>query len=164
MALVELAPENRNLIDGELVEASGGKTFENVNPSTEEVLGSTADGSQQDMERAVAVARDFLEGHPNTLLIVTADHGNAAQILPSPSAFTPERIFGPSFSPGRVAVLNTLEGGRMRVNYGTNVPIAEEHTGTTVPVMASGRNSEEVGGVMRQTDVFGVMARAMGLK
>ena len=57
MALVELAPEGRNLIDGELVDASNGNTFENVNPSTEEVLGTAADGSKDDMERAVAVAR-----------------------------------------------------------------------------------------------------------
>jgi aldehyde dehydrogenase (NAD+) len=57
MALAELAPENRNLIDGELVEASNGNTFENVNPATEEILGTVVDGSKHDMERAVAVAR-----------------------------------------------------------------------------------------------------------
>jgi aldehyde dehydrogenase (NAD+) len=57
MALVELAPENRNLIDGELVDASNGNTFENVNPATEEILGTVADGTKDDMERAVAVAR-----------------------------------------------------------------------------------------------------------
>ena len=33
------------LIDGKLVEASGGRTFENVNPATEEVLGQVADAS-----------------------------------------------------------------------------------------------------------------------
>lgn len=57
MALAALAPENRNWIDGEFVAASDGRTFENVNPSTEEVLGTTADGSKQDMERAIAGAR-----------------------------------------------------------------------------------------------------------
>lgn len=57
MALVELAPENRNLIDGELVDASNCNTFENVNPATEEVLGTVVDGTKDDMERAVAVAR-----------------------------------------------------------------------------------------------------------
>ncbi|MEZ5183241.1 MAG: aldehyde dehydrogenase family protein [Acidimicrobiales bacterium] len=49
--------ERRLLIDGELVEASGGATFDNVNPATEEVLGVTADGTAVDMERAVAAAR-----------------------------------------------------------------------------------------------------------
>ncbi len=39
MPLPPLAPETRNLIDGRLVGASNGNTFENVSPSTEEVLG-----------------------------------------------------------------------------------------------------------------------------
>ncbi len=45
MALEALAPETRNYIDGRLVDASNGNTFENVNPSTEEVIGSCADGT-----------------------------------------------------------------------------------------------------------------------
>ena len=49
--------ERRLLIDGELVEAAGGATFENLNPATEEVLGVVADGTRADMERAVAAAR-----------------------------------------------------------------------------------------------------------
>ncbi len=49
--------ELRMLIDGELVEAEGGATFENVNPATEEVLGRVASGSPGDMARAVSSAR-----------------------------------------------------------------------------------------------------------
>jgi aldehyde dehydrogenase (NAD+) len=49
--------EHRMLIDGKLVEADHGRTFDNVNPATEEVLGPVADGSREDMERAVAAAR-----------------------------------------------------------------------------------------------------------
>jgi aldehyde dehydrogenase (NAD+) len=49
--------ERRLLIDGKLVEASGGATFDNVNPATEEVLGPVADGTAADMEAAVAAAR-----------------------------------------------------------------------------------------------------------
>jgi aldehyde dehydrogenase (NAD+) len=49
--------EVRMLIDGKLVEAEGGATFPNVNPATEEVLGSTSDATAADMERAVAAAR-----------------------------------------------------------------------------------------------------------
>jgi aldehyde dehydrogenase (NAD+) len=45
------------LIDGELVEADSGATFENVNPATEEVLGSVADASKAEMQRAIAAAR-----------------------------------------------------------------------------------------------------------
>jgi aldehyde dehydrogenase (NAD+) len=45
------------LIDGKLVEATGGKTFSNVNPATEEVLGYVADASGEDMEQAISAAR-----------------------------------------------------------------------------------------------------------
>ncbi|MER3453353.1 MAG: aldehyde dehydrogenase [Acidimicrobiia bacterium] len=45
------------LIDGELVEAASGKRFANVNPATEEVIGEVADGSAEDMRRAIAAAR-----------------------------------------------------------------------------------------------------------
>jgi acyl-CoA reductase-like NAD-dependent aldehyde dehydrogenase len=47
----------RLLIDGELVEATGGRRFENLNPATEEVLGEVPDASTQDAERAIAAAR-----------------------------------------------------------------------------------------------------------
>ncbi len=47
----------RMLVGGKLVEAEGGKLFDNVNPATEEVLGQVADGSKADMARAVEAAR-----------------------------------------------------------------------------------------------------------
>src|SRR5438552_4716116 len=50
-------PEHRMLVDGELVEADSGATFENVNPATEEVLGSVADASTAEMQRAITAAR-----------------------------------------------------------------------------------------------------------
>jgi len=50
-------PEPRMLIEGRLVEASGGRTFANVNPATEEELGRVADASAEDMDRAIAAAR-----------------------------------------------------------------------------------------------------------
>ena len=49
--------ELRLLIDGELREADGGQTFDNVNPATEEVLGVVADGTRADMDRAISAAR-----------------------------------------------------------------------------------------------------------
>jgi aldehyde dehydrogenase (NAD+) len=55
--LPPLAPETRNLIDGELVGATSGATFDNVNPATEEVIGVCADGTKDDMDRAIAAAR-----------------------------------------------------------------------------------------------------------
>ena len=49
--------ESRLLIDGKLVTATGGRTYPNVNPATEEVIGQVADATPQDMDRAIAAAR-----------------------------------------------------------------------------------------------------------
>ncbi len=49
--------EHRMLIDGKLTEAASGKTFANVNPATEDVIGQVADASPDDMEGAIEAAR-----------------------------------------------------------------------------------------------------------
>ncbi|MCK9902081.1 aldehyde dehydrogenase [Parafrankia colletiae] len=45
------------LVDGKLIKADSGRTFDNVNPATEEVLGQVADASKAEMQRAIAGAR-----------------------------------------------------------------------------------------------------------
>jgi phenylacetaldehyde dehydrogenase len=45
------------LIDGQWVEAASGKTFETLNPASEEVLAEVAHGEAEDIERAVKAAR-----------------------------------------------------------------------------------------------------------
>jgi aldehyde dehydrogenase (NAD+) len=47
----------RMLIDGQLVGAAGGRTFNNVNPATEEIIGTAPDADRADMELAVGAAR-----------------------------------------------------------------------------------------------------------
>jgi aldehyde dehydrogenase (NAD+) len=49
--------EERLLIDGALVPASGGAVFETVDPASEEVLGVAADATVEDARRAIAAAR-----------------------------------------------------------------------------------------------------------
>jgi aldehyde dehydrogenase (NAD+) len=49
--------EERLLIDGELRPAAGGGVFETLNPATEEVLGTAADGTAADLDAAIAAAR-----------------------------------------------------------------------------------------------------------
>ncbi len=49
--------ESNMLIDGKLVESSTGRSFDNVNPATEEVIGAVTDGSTADMQRAITAAR-----------------------------------------------------------------------------------------------------------
>ncbi|BBX21217.1 aldehyde dehydrogenase [Mycolicibacter terrae] len=52
-----LAGETRMLVDGELVQTSSGATFDVVHPASEQVVGTAADGTADDMERAVGAAR-----------------------------------------------------------------------------------------------------------
>jgi phenylacetaldehyde dehydrogenase len=47
----------RLLIDGQWVEAASGKTFETLDPATEESLGWVAHGAAEDIELAVGAAR-----------------------------------------------------------------------------------------------------------
>lgn len=49
--------ERRMLIGGALVDARSGKTYDNINPATEEVLGQVADAGSEDMDAAIAAAR-----------------------------------------------------------------------------------------------------------
>ena len=46
--------ESRMLIDGKLVEAAGGATYDNINPATEAVIGPVADANAADMDRRSA--------------------------------------------------------------------------------------------------------------
>jgi aldehyde dehydrogenase (NAD+) len=52
-----LLSEARMLIGGKLVDAENGRTYNNINPATEEILGVAADGSAADMDAAIAAAR-----------------------------------------------------------------------------------------------------------
>src|SRR3977135_2994613 len=56
-ATVSFNPETRLFIGGQLRESSTGKTVDNVNPATEEVLGVATDASANDMDEAIAAAR-----------------------------------------------------------------------------------------------------------
>lgn len=57
MALQKPDGEVHQLIDGKLCPASSGGTFENIDPATEQVIGVCADGTRDDMLRAIAAAR-----------------------------------------------------------------------------------------------------------
>ena len=55
-------PESRLFIDGELVNAASGKTYPNINPATEEIMGEVADAGREDMDQAIAAARRAFDG------------------------------------------------------------------------------------------------------
>jgi aldehyde dehydrogenase (NAD+) len=57
-----LAKPKQLLIDGKFVDAASGKTFETINPATEEVLARVAEGGKEDVDKAVKAARRALDG------------------------------------------------------------------------------------------------------
>src|SRR5215216_3954279 len=72
----DLWHDDRLLIDGELVEAEGGRTYETVNPSTGAVLGTAADASLADGQRAIDAARRAFD-----TTTWSTDHGFRAKCL-----------------------------------------------------------------------------------
>ncbi|MFQ6672284.1 MAG: aldehyde dehydrogenase family protein, partial [Candidatus Tectimicrobiota bacterium] len=59
-----LATPRKMLIDGRWVEAASGKTFPVYNPATGEEMAQVAEGDKEDIDRAVAAARDAFEDGP----------------------------------------------------------------------------------------------------
>jgi aldehyde dehydrogenase (NAD+) len=55
------APERRNLVGGEWVAAAGGATFESISPATGELLGVVPESGGEDVDVAVAAAREAFE-------------------------------------------------------------------------------------------------------
>ncbi len=53
--------ESRLLINGELKAAQSGKTYDNINPATEQVIGVVADAGIEEMEEAIAAARSAFD-------------------------------------------------------------------------------------------------------
>ncbi len=110
-------------------------------------------------DRAIKVGLDFARHHPDTLIIVTADHAHTSQIVPVPSASDTTR-------PGALSTLLTkVDKSMMTVSYGTRMHLtSQDHTGSEVRIAAQGPQAANVVGISNQTDLFHTMARALGLE
>jgi acyl-CoA reductase-like NAD-dependent aldehyde dehydrogenase len=64
-------------IDGEWVDPAGDETIDVVNASTEEVMGRIPQGTQEDVDRAVAAARRAFETWSQTPMVERAQHMRA---------------------------------------------------------------------------------------
>jgi len=62
-----LAKPLKLLIDGRHVRSASGRTFKSLNPATEQVIATVAEGGAEDVERAVAAARRAFEGPWRTM-------------------------------------------------------------------------------------------------
>ena len=117
-------------------------------------------GELKQLDETLAELLDYARAHPETLLLVTADHSQAAQLVPETSWLSGRN----AASPGYFARVRTPEGGIMGINYATNDSnLQEDHTGADVPLFAYGAGAEEIPATVRQTDVFRIMQRHLGL-
>ena len=113
-------------------------------------------GETTAFDAAVKVALDYAREHRDTLVIVTADHAHTSQIIPQPTAT--------DHSPGAFSTLVTHDNALMTVNYATNLHgRSQEHTGSQLRIAAFGPRGGAIGGVLDQTDLFGIMLSALGL-
>ncbi|PPK65678.1 alkaline phosphatase [Actinokineospora auranticolor] len=111
-------------------------------------------GETVGFDDAVAAGLAYARSHPDTLVVVTADHGHTSQIIPNGTK-----------SPGQTATLVTRDGVPMTINYATNTPgQSQEHTGTQVRIAGYGPQAANVVGVTDQTDLFRTMSRALGVR
>ena len=108
-------------------------------------------------DRAIGVALDYQEDHPETLVVVTADHSHTSQIVG-------EDASGTGLPTGYSTNLTTKDGQTLSLTYGTTgyeagkapaaAPPSQQHTGAVVPVWASGPGGLAVLGTNDHTDLF----------
>jgi alkaline phosphatase len=118
-------------------------------------------GELEQLEEALASALAFADKHPNTLVLVTSDHTQAAQLIPYESLFSKFPI--PIYSPGHIARIITPEGGLMTVNYATNNFAYEEHTGAAVPLYSNAEGRDRIPSFIQQPELFRICMDYLGL-
>ena len=114
-------------------------------------------------DKAIGAALDWQRSHPDTLILVTADHGHTSQIVAEDSNATS----GPT---GYAQDLLTKDGQKLRISYGTAggltrpaaATISQQHTGTEVRIGAIGPQAARVNGVIDETDINGILTSFLG--
>jgi alkaline phosphatase len=111
---------------------------------------------------AIAVAQQYARKHPDTLIVVTADHAHTSQIVAEDSS-------GTGNPTGYSNNLITADDQVMRVTYGTAggvtppaVPPSQQHTGSVVPIWGQGPGAAAVLGTTDHTDLFEVLGGGRG--
>jgi len=112
-------------------------------------------GELKQLDESLAVAMKFAESHPDTLILVTADHGQAAQLVSERTLYSGIPV--PVYTPGHVARINTSEGVIMAVNYATNDFVSEEHTGVNIPLLSNDVGQGSVPAMVTQPEIFDII-------
>ena len=118
-------------------------------------------GEVAQLEEALDSALAFAERHPRTLVMVTADHSQAAQLIPYESLFAAYPI--PTYTPGMLARIVTPEGSHMAINYATTNFTMEEHTGAAVPLFSNSEGMGRIPAFIQQPQVFDISRDYLGL-
>lgn len=114
-ALVDIASGYGLFIDGEFVDAAGGKTFKTINPATEEVLSEVSEADEADIDRAVKAARKAFKSWSK---LPPSERG---KYLFRIARIMQERA-------REFAVLETLDNGKpIRETRDVDVPLAAAH-------------------------------------
>ncbi|MEH6569362.1 MAG: alkaline phosphatase [Halioglobus sp.] len=118
-------------------------------------------GEVEQLNEALRSALAFAAQHPRTLIMVTADHAQAAQLIPYESLFSEYPI--PIYTPGKIARLITPEGSHLAVNYATTTFQMEEHTGANVPLFGNRESLGLVPPFVQQPQLFEISRQYLGL-
>lgn len=111
-------------------------------------------GETMDLDEAVQVAMEFAKKDGNTLVIVTADHAHATQI-----------VYPDTKAPGWTQAVMTADGSPMTISYGNSEDIDDAgHTGAQLRVAAYGPGALRVVGLTDQTDIFFTIRDTLQLK
>lgn len=112
-------------------------------------------------DQAIGVALDYQRRHPDTLIVVSADHSHTSQIVA-------EDASGSGVPTGYSTNLTSKDGQTLSLTYGTAgyggpgaapvaAPPSQQHTGAAVPVWAGGPGGLAVLGTNDHTDLFDVL-------
>jgi alkaline phosphatase len=106
-------------------------------------------------DNAIQVALAFAKTHPETLIVVTADHSHSSQIVDVGADIQ-----------GLGSILTTkVDKAPMEISYGTAAKGGSQtHTGAQLRVAAQGPQSANVVGLNDQTELYHVLARAVGIE
>ncbi|MGS2761562.1 alkaline phosphatase [Sinomicrobium sp. M5D2P9] len=100
-----------------------------------------------DFDKTLGVALDYIEEHPNTLLVVTADHETGGTAI-GKFYDTDPKTGKPVENPQKVAVYF----------------ITDQHTGTHVPVFATGKGKELFSGIYENNEIYHKMRQALNME
>lgn len=119
-------------------------------------------GETLEFDKAIGNALDYQKTHPDTLVIVSADHSHTSQIVSASPVNT--TVANQEQSTGYYSTVTTPDNNKLRIAYATNgghtdgttsaTAPSQQHTGAAVPIMAVGPQASNITGTIDQTDLF----------